>query len=73
MVYVTIYAQWDAKKINGIIREPKNLILIFWDKLTDKELHYISNNTVKMPSLICFKVLATSTFLLMTFKAKDLH
>jgi hypothetical protein len=45
MVYVTIYAQWDTKKINGIIRERKNLILIFWDKLTDKELQYISNNT----------------------------
>jgi hypothetical protein len=72
MVYVTIYAQWDAEKINGIIRERKNLILIFWDKLTDKELPYISNNTESKNDVTKFQS-TTSTFLLMTFKAKSLH
>jgi hypothetical protein len=73
MVYVTIYAQWDAEKINGIIRERKNLILIFWDKLTDKELPYISNNTESKNDVTSKFQSTTSTFLLMTFKAKSLH
>jgi hypothetical protein len=45
MVYVTIYAQWDTKKNQWDNKRTQESYFDLLDKLTDKELQYISNNT----------------------------